>query len=205
MKSKTVLSIIIAGAALLLAAWPGAVCAQSEKAADSATAQGEHGTVALKNQSVMPETPADQKLADEVLNRIENHTLYGIFDWVTVKAHSGVVTLNGWAALPWHSRQFAHQAAKVSGVSKVINNVKLESQLISDDEIRQTVSRLVYLNTFERPYSKMPGYPVHIIVNSGDVTLEGSVNTELMSTRAEQAAYSATNAYGVTNNLHVED
>jgi osmotically-inducible protein OsmY len=146
----------------------------------------------------------DQKLAAEVLNRIKNKTLYGIFDWVTVTSDRGVVTLSGWAALPWHKRQFEHQAKQMSGVARVINNVQIESQMISDDEIRSTVSRLIYSDLSYRPFSRQPGWPVHIVVNYGNVYLEGSVDTQPMSDRAEQAAYAAANAFNIMNNIHVE-
>ncbi len=147
---------------------------------------------------------SDEALAQKVISQIRNNTLYGIFDWVTVSADNGVVTLNGWYDEPWHGRQFQHQASLVPGVSKVVNHLQKESGSITDDEIRHLVARLIYGNHWVQPFSREPGPPVHIIVDHQNITLEGSVDSKLQRNRAEEAAYSAVNAFNIVDHLKIE-
>ena len=147
---------------------------------------------------------SDEALADKVKLQIQNNTLYGIFDWVTVSADNGVVTLNGWYNEPWHKRQFEHQASLVPGVTKVVNNLQKESGSIADDHIRHLVARIIYGNHWVQPFSREPGPPVHIIVDHQNITLEGSVDSKLQRNRAEEAAYSATNAFNIVDHLKIE-
>ena len=90
------------------------------------------------------------------------------------------------------------------GVTQIINDIKVESGMISDDEIRHKAARLIYNDPFYRPFSKEPGPPIHIIVNRGYVTLEGSVDSQMQADRATQAIYAVANAFNVENHLQIE-
>ncbi len=151
-----------------------------------------------------PTNSSDEALAQRVKSRIQNNTLYGIFDWVTVSADNGVVTLNGWYNEPWHGHQFVHQASLVPGVTEVVNNLQKESGSITDDHIRHLVARIIYGNHWVQPFSREPGPPVHVVVDHQNVTLEGSVDSKLQRNRAEEAAYSAVNAFNVVDHLKIE-
>ncbi len=149
--------------------------------------------------------PSDSALAANVLRQIQSNSLYGVFDWVTVAADDGAVTLNGWVDEPWHKRQFEHRAKNVAGVARVTNNIKVESFTNADNDIRHKAANLIYNDPFFQPYSKLPGPPIHIIVDHRYVTLEGSVSTQLQADRATQDIYAVTNAYTVDNHLKVEE
>ena len=66
------------------------------------------------------------------------------------------------------------------------------------------VARLIYNNPmfYGLQYEKNP--PIHIIVNNGNVILEGNVKTETQRSVAENLVRYRTDAFSVENNLKVE-
>lgn len=146
-----------------------------------------------------PQVP-DKALAAAVLKRVENHVFYTVFDYLTVGADHGTVTLHGWVDNPWEVNQYASEAAHVPGVTKVVNRLKLEMNF---GYLRYRVARLIYDDPLFWQYSMELNPPIHVIVNNDKVILEGYVNS--MGERgylASQVRF-RTDAIGVVNNLQV--
>ena len=163
---------------------------------------GTYGVV--DNIAVKPIKKSDQDLYAAVVKQLQNNVFYSIFDWVNLDVSNGKVTLTGWVYEPWHKPQFQHQVERVVGVTSVENKIKVESGSPYDDDIRYKAARLIYDDPFYEAYSSVPGAPIHIIVNNGDVTLEGTVSTSFQKNWAQNAIYSNTGAFNVYNELRIE-
>lgn len=162
------------------------------------------GYLLIDNLGVKPVNITDKDLMAKVTRQLQNNVFYSIFDWVTLDVSGGKVTLAGWVYEPWHKRQFEHQVDRVPGVIAVDNRIKIESGSFYDDDIRFKAARLIYDDPFYDAYSSMPGAPIHIVVNEGDVTLYGLVSNSFQKNWAKNAIYSNTGAFNVYNNLQIE-
>lgn len=158
----------------------------------------------VDNLSVKSIKISDHDLYARVVKQLQNNVFYSIFDWVSLDVNNGRVTLAGWVDEPWHKPQFEHEVERVPGVTSIDNRIKIESGSQFDDDIRYKAAKLIYDDPFYDAYSSIPGAPIHIVVNNGDVTLEGMVSTSFQKNWAKNAIYSNTNAFNVYDNLQVE-
>ena len=74
----------------------------------------------------------------------------------------------------------------------------------NDERIRMAVYRAIYGNTSLQRYGLQAVPPIHIIVNNGNVTLEGVVATEADKNIANLQANGVPGVFSVKNNLRVE-
>jgi hyperosmotically inducible protein len=93
----------------------------------------------------------------------------------------------------------------IEGVEKVNNNIEVLPLSPNDDRIRLAAYRAIYGHTALNRYAIQAVPPIHIIVNSGNITLEGVVANEADKNIANIQARSVPGAFNVTNNLRVED
>ncbi len=154
----------------------------------------------VNNLKVESQSVSDADLSNLVLKKIQSNVFYGVFDWFTVSSNNGVVTLNGWAHLPWLKDQFQSEVEKISGVKSVVNKIQ---NTFGPGEIGFRAARLVYNDPafWGTQYSANP--PIHIIVNNATVYLYGTVNSEAEKNRAENTISFKTDAFAVENNLLV--
>jgi len=146
---------------------------------------------------------SDSALTANVKEAIDNSIFYGVFDWVTVKAKDGVVTLGGVASEAWAEDSFMSVAETVRGVKEVVDEIELLPVSIRDDEIRHIASRAIYREIYYEPLSMAPNPPIHIIVHNGDVILQGWVHSDLEKMEAETLVETNTMATKITNNLDI--
>lgn len=159
----------------------------------------------LDSLTVKPVKISNEELKKNIVKRINDNVFYSIFDWVTLDISNGAVNLGGWVNEPWHKGQFERQVQRVPGVIQITNNIKVESPSIYDDDIRNTAAQLIYNDPSFEHYSGATGDPIHIIVNNGEVTLEGDVAYASQRNWAENTITANTEAFKVTNNLRVEN
>jgi hyperosmotically inducible protein len=93
---------------------------------------------------------------------------------------------------------------RIEGVTQVINQIKVLPLSNMDDQIRRAMARTIYgdpqIGT-RYGYQALPS--IHIIVNNGQVTLEGVVGSEMDKNLIGIRANSVPNVFSVTNNLQV--
>ena len=142
----------------------------------------------------------DAEIAANVMKRIDGYMFYTIFDWVTVKVNNGVVTLSGWANLPWTASQIVQVVQKVPGVLSVVNDIQKE---FGTDELRHRAARVIYSDLMFEPYAYQLNPPIHIIVNGPNVILEGTVQSNVEKKWADNLVTFGTDAINVTNDLKV--
>jgi len=107
---------------------------------------------------------------------------------VSVNVQDGVVELSGKVTMPYKRDEVAKRAAKVDGVSKVINHITVLPTSTWDNELRYRIARSIYGNSNFWNYAIMPNPPIHIVVEHGRVTLTGVVGSNVDRMLAQSLA-----------------
>ena len=93
---------------------------------------------------------------------------------------------------------------KIEGVSNVVNNIEVLPLSPNDDRIRVAVYRALYAgNSTLFRYSLGAVGSIHIVVENGNVTLAGRVDSEMDKDIANIRANGVSGVFSVTNNLVV--
>jgi len=131
---------------------------------------------------------------------------YGVFDNLSYSVTpDGTVTLLGQVARPVLKSDAENVVKKIEGVEKVVNNIEVLPTSPNDDRIRRAVYRAIFGNDVLSQYQMRAVPPIHIIVNNGNVTLEGVVARQMDKQVAGMQANGVSGVFSVTNNLRVED
>jgi hyperosmotically inducible protein len=121
-------------------------------------------------------TPA--QLFMNIRKQVLEYPKYTVFDSVHVQINGGFVTLTGKVTMPYKKTDLERRIAGVPGVSEVNNQISVLPASGSDDDLRVGIANALYNHpSFDR-YAGLPNPPVHVIVERGRVTLEGTVDTE---------------------------
>ncbi len=170
-----------------------------------------------------------QRLAAQIRRQIVSLDNYGLFDWVTFTIERGEsgynVTLKGSASRP----TLKDSAERVVKGIEVVRQVNNEIQVLPTSPMDEDVRLAVYVRIYGHPtlsrYNPNRGvplpsfrrraflgisndpprgrHPIHIIVNNGNVTLEGTVDNEGDKSIANIQANQVSGVFKVTNNLDV--
>lgn len=161
------------------------------------------GILALAFVSVNARDLKPQQTMEQQINKkIHMLTNYGVFDHITFQVNGSIVTLSGKVNSLGTKSDAAASVKRVPGVEKVINNIENLPPSSFDDSIRRRT-----LQTLAR--GGLGGYfwesnpDVRIIVEHGNVTLEGYVMNEGDLNRANILANGVSGVFSVTNNLIV--
>lgn len=150
---------------------------------------------------------SESPLAKQVRHKLLTLPYYTIFDDLAFQVNGSVVTLEGACPPepPWDIKKAAENAVKeVSGVSQVVNNIKLLPLSPMDWQIRRAEARAIYgdeqIGT-RYGFQALPS--IHIIVDNGHVTLEGVVDSQFDDTLIRTRANTVPNVFSVVDNLKV--
>lgn len=159
---------------------------------------------------------------------------YGVFDFLAFSYDKGSVTLMGYAYHPTLKQDAVRAVKRAPGVDQVIDKIEELPVSQNDDEIRWKTYYAIYRDPFLSRYApgggmlwghrhafgpgfhamgmtRFPGmeplgdYPIHIIVKGGKITLLGVVDSEADKTVAGMRAREVPGAFGVENELVVEN
>ncbi|MGA3040804.1 MAG: BON domain-containing protein [Bryobacteraceae bacterium] len=148
----------------------------------------------------------DAAIAKKLTHEIRMYPRYTIFDNISVFVNEGRVELLGAVSQPFKKADLGRIAQSIPGVTSLSNELKVLPPSPMDDRLRQQVARAIYRDPVLSGYSMQAVPPIHIIVDSGHVTLEGVVRTDMEKNVAGLRAAGAGLSFGqVTNNLHVEN
>ncbi len=151
--------------------------------------------------------PSETQLAKEIRHNLLMLPYYSIFDDLAFQVNDGVVTLQGACPpeTPWDIRSDAENTVKtIPGVEKVVNNIRLLPLSPMDWQIRRAEARVIYGDPEIGPrygYQALPS--IHIIVDNGNVTLEGVVDNTFDDTLIRTRANTVPDVFSVTDNLVV--
>jgi hyperosmotically inducible protein len=189
--------------ALLLALMPAA-WQNPQGSAPTATAPNSQSTPNTQN------APLTQKGIDRIIKEVHHELVmlpfYGVFDNLAYKVSpDGTVTLLGQVSRPTLKSDAENVVKRIEGVERVDNQIKVLPTSPNDDRIRRATYRAIYGNDVLSQYALRAVPPIHIIVENGNITLEGVVARQMDKQVAEMQAKSVPGAFAVTNNLRVEE
>ncbi len=147
--------------------------------------------------------------AEERLERAVRHELlmlpyYGVFDNLEYRVVGYRVELYGQVVNPVLKSDAEHVVQRVEGVEGVDNHIQVLPVSTFDDRIRFAEYRAIYRHPVMTKYAIQPVPPIHIIVNHGNVTLVGVVDSKMDKQVANLQANSVPNVFSVTNKLRIE-
>jgi len=93
----------------------------------------------------------------------------------------------------------------IEGVETVDNQIEVLPPSPNDDRIRRAAFRAIYSSPSLDMYAVRSVPTIHIIVDRGHITLEGSVAREADKNIAGIQANTVPGAFSVTNNLRVDN
>ena len=149
----------------------------------------------------------ESQLAQKIRHNLVMLPYYSIFDDLAFQLEGGVVTLEGACPPdpPWNIKSDAENVVKkIPGVTEVINNIKVLPLSPMDWQIRRAEERAIYGFAeigMRYGYQALP--PIHIIVENGNVTLEGVVDSQFDDTLIRTRANSVPGVFSVKDHLKI--
>jgi osmotically-inducible protein OsmY len=145
------------------------------------------GIAQLVSEVMIAKAESDEKLAMEVIDKIQHYDLFTVYDDFQGSVKNGIVHLRGAVTDEKKLDDVIERVAKIRGVQEIDNKVTVLPASQDDNRLRVTIANAIYsLSDFER-YS-MANPPIHVIVNRGHVTLVGFVRSEIEKRKAYEAA-----------------
>jgi hyperosmotically inducible protein len=144
-----------------------------------------------------------QKLANKVRHELVMLPYYDVYDNLYFRIDGRTVTLLGQTPNASTKSSAGNVVKHIEGVDKVINNIELLPPSPADERIRRAAYRAIYSYGPLFKYSHAPVPPIHIIVKSGRITLEGIVDSESDKQMAGMQANQVPGTFQITNNLRV--
>jgi len=147
---------------------------------------------------------SDERLIKEVRHELVMLPYYSVFDDLSYKVEGGTVTLYGAVTRPTLKSDAENVVKKIEGVERVVNNIEVLPVSPNDDSIRRAVYRAIYSQPGLDTYSLRAVPTIHIIVKNGNVTLEGTVNSDSDKNLAALRAGGIAKVLSMKNNLVVQ-
>jgi hyperosmotically inducible protein len=154
-----------------------------------------------KNQSNEP--VSHQTLVKEVRHQLLLLPYYSVFDILSYRVDGDTVTLEGSVVRPTLKSDAESAVKSVEGVGSVVNKIQVLPLSPMDDQSRAALYRAIYGDPTLSRYAYSSVASIHIIVNNGNVTLEGTVDNESDKNLAGIRANGVPNVFSVKNNLVV--
>jgi hyperosmotically inducible periplasmic protein len=144
----------------------------------------------------VPQSAIEKKIFKEI-NMLP---YYGLFDSISYKVEGSTVTLYGKVNNGINKSSAGRVVKRIPGVEHVVNNIEILPPSSFDDSIRYQVARN-FAQTGLYRYMHPVNPSVRIIVDRGNITLEGYVANRGDYNLMNILALSASNAFSVKNNL----
>jgi len=146
---------------------------------------------------------AQERITKEVRHQILMLPDFGTFDNIAFKLDGYDVVLLGQVTRPLLKSEAERVVKKIEGVERVDNRIEVLPPSGNDDRIRRDVFNAIYRYAPLQHYGVGSNRPIRIIVNHGNVTLEGVVDRESDKNMAGSQANGVPGVFSVKNNLVV--
>jgi hyperosmotically inducible protein len=144
-------------------------------------------------------------LSEQVRKKLVTLPYYGVFDNLEYNIQGSVVTLSGQVVRPSTRSDAEARVKRIPGVERVINNIRVLPLSSMDAALRRRVYRAVFGFAGLSRYAMGVNPSIHIIVDSGHVTLEGVVDNQTDSNMTYIRANGVPGVFSVTNHLRVQN
>jgi len=151
-----------------------------------------------------PEEKYSSTLSREIRHQLLVLPFYSVFDSIAFTLDGNKVTLTGQVVRPTLKEHAEAAVKSIEGVDTVVNHIEVLPVSPADDNLRAAIYRALYEDPTLARYAVQAVPPVHIIVKSGNVTLEGSVSSESDRNLAALLTGAVGNVLSVKNNLVVQ-
>lgn len=152
-----------------------------------------------------PGESKESRMQRQIRHELVMLPYYGVFDELAFKTNGRTVTLMGRVSRPSLKPDAERAAKQVDGVESVVNEIEVLPTSPNDDRIRLATYRAIYSDNMLYRYGLQAVPPIHIIVKNGNINLVGMVANESDKNVAGLRANGVSGAFGVTNNLQVEN
>jgi len=144
-------------------------------------------------------------LEREVRHELIMLPYYTVFDHLAFEVRNGnTVVLMGEVTRPVLKDDAERTVKRIEGVERVENQIHVLPLSPFDEQTRIAVFRAIYGSPELNRYVHQAIPPIHIIVEDGNVTLEGVVATESDRELAYMKALGVPGTFSVTNHLRVD-
>ena len=144
-------------------------------------------------------------LTNQVRHQLVMLPFYSVFDNLQYRVEGSKVTLLGQVRLPNVKDDAENAVKRIEGVEAVDDQIQVLPTSINDDRIRRAEFRAIYSFPSLQMYALRSVPTIHIIVDNGHVTLEGSVAREADKNAAGVRANAVPGTFSLTNNLRVDN
>ena len=145
-----------------------------------------------------------QQVVKQVRHELVTLPYFGVFDNLAYKVEGDTVTLYGQVMRPSTRSDAERRVARIKGVERVINNIEVLPLSSFDDSVRINTYRALARTGGLYRYLIGTTPSIRIIVNRGQVTLEGVVANKADKDLANVVANGVPGAFSVMNNLRAE-
>ena len=163
--------------------------------------QGVRNLITVAGPNV-PDVQLEQKLATKL--RYVRSGYDSTFDYFALGVKDGVVTVEGADRTGVGRDEALADIANMPGVKDVVSDISLEPVSSFDDGLRIRAARAIYRDSVLSRYALDPGRPIRIIVENGQVTLYGSVDSAMDKQVAGIRANQLFGAFSVQNSLVID-
>src|SRR5438270_2467286 len=149
----------------------------------------------------------DEQLRKELSDKLRYDQYnygYNVFNNINLAVQDGYVTLTGQVRTDSDRDSAESVVAHTAGVRGVHNELQVEQNGAMDEELRYRIARAIYGHPSLRMYAMDPQAPIRIVVENGNVTLYGWVNSEVDKTMAAMQARQVFGVKNVDNKLMTE-
>lgn len=157
----------------------------------------------VAQRSSHPPAQFTQRVQREVMHQILMLPYYDVFDAIGFKVEGYDVTLFGKVTRPSLKDDAARAVKKIEGVEQVNNQIEVLPVSINDDRLRRDLFRAIYGYGPLQRYALPPIRPIRIIVERGNATLEGIVDSQGDKNLVNMRANLVPGVFSVTNHLIV--
>jgi hyperosmotically inducible periplasmic protein len=147
---------------------------------------------------------SQRNLEQKVFKEIIKLPYYGVFDNIAFQVKGDTVYLMGKVVQPTTKKSAERVVDRIDGVNNVVNNIEVLPLSGFDDSIRLRTLRTLQNGGGLYRYFLGANPSVKIIVDGGNLTLEGFVANRGDKNLANVLANGVPGVFSVTNNLIVE-
>jgi hyperosmotically inducible protein len=148
--------------------------------------------------------PPVSRLEREVRHELVMLPYYSVFDNLAYEVNGGTVILSGKVTKPVLKDGAGRVVKRIEGVERVENRIEVLPLSPFDDRIRMAAFRAIYGTPALNRYAHQAIPPIHIVVENGNITLEGVVANDMDCNLAYMKARQVPGVFSVTNHLRVE-
>jgi hyperosmotically inducible protein len=160
--------------------------------------------IATAQRGAQPPPQFGRRVQREATHRILMLPYYGVFDAIGFKLEGYNLTLLGKVTRPSLKDDAGRAMKGIEGLERIDNRIEVLPVSFFDDDIRRRMFHAIYGYPALQRYALPPIKPIRIIVEHGNVTLEGAVDTSADRNIVNLRANGVAGVFSVINHLAVE-